>query len=155
MGNRLILNHFSSEPFELVDKTYENISQFKPEGLWLCKDNDWYDFAINGVRSHEEMKYKTTFEVDTHNVRLIKNHDELIKFHNAFPAIGSLNDIFLYGLLNWKKVSEQYDGVIISPYKRIGIINGNYIPWHESWDVASGCFWNTRCLRFIECNEYH
>lgn len=154
LGNRLILNHFSSEPFELVDMTYENTSQFKPEGLWLCKDNAWYDYAIHGVRSHEEMKYKTSFEVDMSNVRLIKNHDELFKFHNSFPSIvDSVTELLLPGLLNWKQVAKQYDGVIISPYKKIGFNTDNYISWHEAWDVASGCFWNLKCLRMIECYE--
>jgi hypothetical protein len=151
----MILNHFSSEPLQLVDKIYNNTSQFKPSGLWLSKDDQWYEYAINGVRSHSQMRYKTVFEVDTSNVIVLKNSEELLEFHNSFPAIISGAPYLLtYSLLNWPKVAEQYDGVVISPYQKIGMINGTLIAWHESWDVSSGCFWNIKCLKMIECFEF-
>ena len=43
-------------------------------------------------------------------------------------------------LIDWEKVSQDYDGIEICPYllgKRMTI------DWYYSWDVSSGCIWRS------------
>jgi hypothetical protein len=50
--------------------------------------------------------------------------------------------------IDWYRVAEQYDGIIITPYiyeRRLT----EYTTWYYSWDCASGCIWNGKAIANI------
>ena len=51
-------------------------------------------------------------------------------------------NIIYYYYINWVKVSKDYGGIETCPFlwKRKGYL------WYGSWDVASGCIWNTKAI---------
>lgn len=145
----MILNHFSSEPFDLDYSRQYKESSFKPNGLWLCEGDEWWAVAISGLRSAEEMKYKTSFKVDISDVVILTNKQEIIEFHKKYKVNNS--PIPFPDLLNWEAVKKDYNGILITPYNKIPILTEGYCSWHAAWDLSGGCIWNMHCLEKIDC----
>ncbi len=50
--------------------------------------------------------------------------------------------------LDWAKVAEHYDGLIIAPYQWSRRYDGP--SWYYGWDCASGCIWNLDAIAAVE-----
>jgi hypothetical protein len=59
-------------------------------------------------------------------------------------------DLGRMSYIDWPRVAERFDGVIIAPYQwkhRLELM------WYYGWDCASGCIWNARAVSCFEVAE--
>ena len=53
--------------------------------------------------------------------------------------------------IDWPKVAERYDGIIIAPYQWSRRLDGPM--WYYGWDCASGCVWRARAVLELKSME--
>ena len=153
----MTLSHFTGMPF-VFDPTRiyrQSVGlNYKPNGLWLSDESEygWKKWCTD--QDYGSPDYETKFNVDTKNVLVLssgKMIDDFTKEYSKSRQIGGIQDMpssnFMgSNLIEWGRVIERYDGIIISPY--VWECRVKYI-WYNPWDCASGCIWNLACL--TEC----
>ena len=115
--------HVSIYPLEEFVNTHENENSWvgvgnntiykNPIGLWVSCGNSWQKYIGDTPNQWSIATY--IYEVSLSNsVLYIHNIKEFEKFINTYKN----NDKFLdiKNVINWKKVKEDYDGLIICPY---------------------------------------
>lgn len=156
------LIHYSGKEIEkLIDlKLDQNINfhSAKPLGLWVSVEGisdehnlNWKQWCESEEFHLEYLKY--AYEVilkENANILYLKTSDEIIGFHAKYPK--SLfkemndwkhNDTYQ---IDWAKVAEKYQGIIISPYQwdcRLSCDSS----WYYGWDCSSGCIWDIDCIK--------
>ena len=158
------LYHYSGSPIEsLHDSFYvghrlgwPEEGSMKPVGLWISvkegEDKDsWFDWCVAEQFRLENLKHKYLIKLAKDaKILHLKTSEEIRYFSLEFcandpgcnnrKAIYSRSSDFVYSI-NWKKIKEKYDGIIISPYQwqcRLESLTS----WYYPWDCASGCIWN-------------
>lgn len=162
----MILIHYSQQPFpDLVTKRLIPDNRHSPGGLWLTDESanrSWKHVVSCGAKSDpvEWLKfaqstcYKTYFQIISQelvNVKHIKNRDELLQFTQDY---GDLEPRACHpeqkpGLhIQWEQVRQDYKGILIIPY--LASMSHRACKPETHWyrfDCASGCIWDTSCLR--------
>jgi hypothetical protein len=88
--------------------------------------------------------------VPTHPLQQMK--DTKKKMQDALTGLKSLtsymdNNNLCDRIINWNWVMGIYKGIIINPY----LYERRYTYlWYNGWDCASGCIWDTNCIKSIE-----
>ena len=140
---------------------YQNELNYKPSGLWYEIKEGAFNWAVLTWGDHI---YK--LEVKTKNICKIKNYDDLLKFNNKYKGkITNREDLLEYPegkkhtLINWEKVSKDYDGFEITKYNKIkDCIKKNFpypkdfykFSWFFTIDFNSGCIWNLDAVKKVE-----
>ena len=143
----MVLQHFSAKPFRLNrSKIYLQRTDFKPEGFWVSDESKegWKQWCqAEGFRV-DTLKYCFEITLDPKKLLIIKTAKQLEKFNAEYG---------IERLIDWRRVSKEYQGVLITPYQwkfRHGFI------WYYTWDCASGCIWDLRGIkkkRLVKNNE--
>ncbi len=157
-----ILTKYSKEDFKFdPDKKYcsralENLHylNIKPAGMWLSDDSDygWPKWCEEQEFNLEGLTIKKTFEITDISKILVLDTDEKIiafnkKYTISFPDYDSKLFKFL-AYLDWKRISKEYAGVLISPYSwELRLAPG--FMWYYGWDCASACVWDLSVLKEI------
>jgi hypothetical protein len=146
-------SHYWTEPFEFDNtRTYDQKDvrggYGKPRGFWLSVDgpDDWKAWCESNEWRTEALEFRMAFTVSPDaDVLVLTNVDELVAFADEYGVIehGSLHNI------DWVKVAERYDGIIIAPYIWPYRLELDYI-WYYGWDCASGCFWNLKMIEPVK-----
>lgn len=135
---------------------------FKPDGLWYAKDNEWKDWAKKNLKRKYKYHYKisiyltTLDKPDKTKILKIYTMNELIKFTIKFGKKKS-SPISDFILIDWKKVAKKFGGIEIKILKYIDIseidkyfkTEQTSLMWNYSFDIASGCIWNMKSIRDI------
>lgn len=143
----MILIHFSNRPFIMEEKSYEQKIAIKPNGLWLSDESQkdsWFNWCQQEQFNLKNLKHRTEFDVDTKHIFLIENEKELKAFNDIYAAPIDPTSTFLWP--KWDKLSQNYKGIIISPYQFKFRFDLNFL-WYYGWDCASGCIWDLSCLK--------
>lgn len=116
----------------------------KPAGLWLSVEGEssWEDWCREESFS-DARSYTHKFHIElkeTANILTITNKEQLDDFSRNYgraPIPG-------FTWINWSKVSEKYDGIVIAPW-----IGGYGDPrhWYSGWDIASAAVWNLGAIK--------
>ncbi len=116
---------------------------FKPKGLWLSYENEWFEWCEKEEFSTCNLNtcniYSTKLKYD--NLYIIKTLDDLIILNKKYPSEYSID---------WKKLSSEYDGIIFQNYYKLkkDFMKGNYygtnLIWFMGVDVNSACIWNPK-----------
>lgn len=147
------LSHFSPEiistitPIEVVQEI-----NHKPHGFWLSVDGeqDWRDWCEAEEFRLERLRFRHKIELASRaKILHISNPLELINFTNEYR--GSHNS-YTYRIIDWNKVANQFDGIIIAPYQWEMRLDFDY-GWYYTWDCASGCVWKNEAIQSIEFVE--
>lgn len=109
----------------------------KPIGLWYATNNEWKEFCNELGETNNSFTYKVIIP-DDFKLLVIDTLDKLLEFNEKF---GFDERGFGMIMIDWEKVSKEYDGIEISPYQ-YNKVNGLNFSWYYGWDVASGCLWN-------------
>jgi hypothetical protein len=154
------LNEISDESYKLIEEkysdskliiskndsiTYEKKEQrwkegFKPEGLWYGIGTSWLDWVrIEMPEWEDEHVFK--IDVDKSKMLIIDTLEDLYLFTDKYSGSD--------GLIYWKLVATEYDGIEISPYIREAR-DDERTWWYYPWDVASGCIWGEGVITNIE-----
>ena len=140
------------------DKRNQRIS-LKPNGFWYSCGDDWYNWIKREKMTKYLHKYIQQININNNVMTDIRNKDKnkllIIKNVKDFDIFnkryGKLQDyllpiidnfVMINQYIDWIKVSKDYGGIEICPYF---ISRNNYV-WYNSWDVASGCIWNTKAI---------
>jgi len=141
-------SHYWSEPFKFDNtRTYNQDDRGgygKPRGFWLSVDgpSDWKEWCESNEWRTEALAFRMPFVVSPDaNVLMITNSDELVAFDAEY---GTVDHGFIHNI-DWPKVAERYDGIVIAPYIWPYRLAPDFL-WYYSWDCASGCFWNLQMI---------
>ncbi len=129
--------------------------ELKPTGLWYAIGSSWVDWCISedfgGLG-------KYIYEVELNpkaNILFLTTKKEVFSFSKKyrrqdafFKQMEKSLKEFASIYVDWKKVSEDYDGVEVNPYFRPLRIGHNLI-WYYGWDVSSGCIWKAKTKKRI------
>jgi len=127
----------------------------KPSGLWVSVDgdDDWAAWCQSEQFGLETYKFKQRITLRSNSLigicepagRGVLHLDapiQILRFDEIYAS-----DESRYGGINWAKVMDDYDGIIIAPYQWSLRLDGPF--WYYSWDCASGCIWNTEVIENI------
>lgn len=128
----------------------------KPFGLWYGFGKNWLNWS---GRNRDKKEYIHEIEINDLNIFKISNDEGLSDFSKKYAAtglssriygtdtdVGIGSEFFRHSFINWKKVSDEYDGIEINPRMMCCNPKGEIIHWYYGWDVASGCVWNSDCF---------
>jgi len=110
----------------------------KPGGFWFGVGAEWVDWTESEMPQWKGDNLYAV-EVDEKQCVVIENERDLRMFHNEFRTPN--------GMINWEKVARQYKGIIMKSY--IPSARMQY-PWYYTWDIASGCVWDTSAIKQVE-----
>lgn len=135
--------------FKREDGRTERID--KPAGFWVSVEgpDDWAHWCT----SESFGLGKRTFEV------LLSPNANILCLNSALDI-----DLFTqeYGMgypglprlsmsnpgIDWKRVAEKHQGIIITPYIWSRRLDGG-ASWYYGWDCASGCIWDAEAIAEI------
>ena len=151
-----LVHHSAAEITEIlpIDVTPRGKAAYKPNGFWISTDgaDSWQqwclaeDFCLSKL-SHI---HDVTLRRDSRVLHL-RTGDELLAFTRkyAYPLIPGISS---YKAINWRRVAETYQGLLIVPY-----IWECRMPeetfWYYGWDCASGVIWDVQAIESITLRE--
>jgi hypothetical protein len=149
-----------------------NYVYFNPEGLWISCGSSWYKYLVSENEYFMDwlnFKYTYDIEIDKTNVLHIKTLKGLIKFHYKYI---NKND---YHILNWNKIKDKYDGLIICPFlgykiwkkyqpdlhihknttkyinqsigKNLKKYPSFFLEWYRHWEAGTGVIWKKNAVK--------
>ena len=148
-GSEIYL-HYSEKPMPRLKR--ERVPQinpdtFKPEGIWITDDSDenWAWFCRREKFRREGLRHVATVYVDPTNLLYLRTPGELDSFTReySYPA----GTPWRIGI-DWNRVSEKYDGIMIFPYQWSRRLSGD-TSWYYGWDCASGCIWDGKSIKKV------
>jgi hypothetical protein len=151
----MILSHYSAQPLAFdPERIYpQNSDVFKPIGFWLSDDGDhgWKTWCGEEDWNVGALAYRADFEIlPGANILHLSTAEAIRAFtkthglpYPRWPS-GSYIDV-----IDWTRVRQLYDGIIISPYQWDCRLNYD-VHWYYSWDCASACIWNLRAIRSVD-----
>lgn len=150
MPDEMKLGHYSKNPVDRLElKSQTNLrTAFKPRGLWfeVEGDQDWKEWATaeEFVDISAQYHYRIIPSLGTKLLH-IQSVAELDEFHEEFKSPERLYPGSPDEYIDWVKVSESWDGIIIAPYQWSRRLSSDPCShWYYGWDCASGCLWNPK-----------
>lgn len=131
----------------LQDRTYEQGSSMKPNGLWYAKGNSWMEFMRTEVSEMvENAKYVYAIGFDKSKVVSITSGRQAERVTYMFKNY-ELSQRANVDIVDWDRMTKiGKGGVEFIPYDR-GYMSANYrMVWYSGIDVPSGCIWDTSIL---------
>jgi hypothetical protein len=119
-------------PVEQQDRPY-----MKPNGLWYAVGLEWIEWVENEM-PHWIGNVFYKIEVNPNKILHLKTRVEIMEFSAKFRADGKMPTMDRDTFIDWKRVSEIYSGIEISPYQYS--LRFTFM-WYYGWDVTSGCIW--------------
>ncbi len=158
MGS-VVLSHFSKETL-VIDQEFPRRYDYpvmKPFGLWLSDESDetsWSSWCADNAPELIQDKTETFVAVRTDNILHLRSNVDVDKFTKDFARQDSKYNepsgkhVFIYDI-DWDRVYLEYDGILITPHQWQRRLT-NHTAWYNSWDCASGCFWNMDILEIVK-----
>ena len=116
--------HFLHFSFGKIEKINDIVGQkswdegektvyYNPVGLWLSYGDSWLEYVNKYIKNPSMWNlFNYIYDVEVNDtVLIIKSRQELYNFIDKFK---NSNDIIkIYDVINWKKVMDTYNGLII------------------------------------------
>lgn len=130
----------------------------KPDGLWFCAaetpDGGWEEFVRSKVRagdpgfSLDQIKCLTRVEFRTPSrVLFICASEAFDLFNERYSQVSDetlkrTRDVFRNApRIDWPRVANDFDAIVIAPFRTDRLRDDPKFKWYRCWDVASGCVW--------------
>ena len=113
------------------------IGMWKPRGLWYACGSSWKDWVLGPMGSpHWYDSYNHLYEIviNPQNVLFVTTAKEFEEFQDQYL---SKKDRWKTAV-DWPRISRQYAGIEICPYRP----EFRMEDWYNPWDAASGCIWH-------------
>ncbi len=120
----------------------------KPSGLWISVEDDygWADYCRSVDCYIKTLEYSFKIELNpTAHILELRNYANLIAFTEEYKIDDRNGRNKRISNIDWIKIAEIYDGIIIAPLRNYASIN-TALDWHSSWDCSSGCMWGEQAL---------
>lgn len=125
----------------------------KPSGFWYSCYNDRYNWTqIEGMFQHKyihkiNINSKVLTDIENKNkdkILVIDNINDFDIFNRRYGHLDKNDHNMKWKnyLVTWDKVSKDYGGIEICPY----LTQRKHYLWYNTFDVASGCIWNTKTI---------
>lgn len=85
----------------------------------------------------ESYEYVFSVELDYSNILKIDTSNKFKDFHNKY---------FNGNGIDWNRVSKDYKGIEIIPYRYEFRMEYLY-SWYYTWDIPSGCIWDLSAMK--------
>jgi hypothetical protein len=155
------LSHYTATPFTLdrqrvYAQSVPPYTYSKPVGLWVSADgpDDWYSWCVSEEFRLDRLECRSivTLAPDA-NMLVLTSPEAILEFEEKYgdedptlgPILGSR-----YVAIDWPRVTQEYDGIIIAPYQWSLRYHCNF---YYPWDVASGCIWNLNAIASTRAGE--
>jgi len=143
--------HYSGKPVHAVESASQDGVRFKPNGFWFSieGENDWKSwceiekFQLQNLAFVHELTFKRNA-----NILWLKGPSQIDLFHAQYTARPYDRD-FAPNYIDWKRVAEKHQGIVIAPYCWARRLDGPAHDWYYSWDCASGCLWDASAIERI------
>ena len=146
------LLHYSTKLLESVHSCEQNgrlASYVKPVGLWVSVtgEDDWPTWCFDNDCFLERLAFahEIILSPDARVLRLA-GIAEIDAFAERFGTCTDTTYPLVSFAINWTRVAEEYQGIIIAPYcyhRRLEAM------WYYGWDCASGCIWDAAAVESI------
>lgn len=151
------LLHFSHAPLYSVNAAAQIAEpDTKPEGLWVSVGPSWLEWCRAESFALDRFEHVTRIVLaDDARILRVAGPLELDDFNHEFrgPSRGYPHETDRD--IEWARVAERYDGIVIAPYvweRRLSMNHdGEHYNWYYGWDVASGCIWHPRAIASLDC----
>ena len=128
----------------IYDEEQDREWRKKPSGLWFSLGASWISWFGNPYSGPDTWALKRLQWI-THIYRIylaksvlkIYTVEEFDKFEKEYARTNKKG-------VNWRKVAQQYDGILIRHQKNRGIDDSH---WYNGWDVSGGCMWRRSGIR--------
>jgi len=152
--------HYSDELIDAVRPAcYIQELNHKPHGFWFSVEHqhenlNWKQWCESEEFALEKLKYPHLLHLHNNaNILCIKSIEDMFTFNKLYLEIpdklkGHNFRIITNFHINWKKVSSDYDGIIITPYQWTCRLHNDFF-WYYTWDCSSGCVWNLEVIKSI------
>ena len=142
------LLHYGAEPVGKLElRNQEKCRVFKPNGFWVSVGDSWKEWCESECFGLKRLECVSKIILKpTANILTLTSPEQLDEFSREYGE----EKISIYFEIDWAKVANEYDGIIITPYiyeRRLELM------WYYGWDCASGCIWNTDCIQSITLQE--
>lgn len=147
--------HYSRQPFRGPVKDSFQIGGRadrgdKPNGLWFSvegRDDGWRqwceaeNFNVDALAHQTEIVFR-----DDAKLLCLSSAGTIDIFTHEYGTIPpyAVSDLYQKGdAIDWPRVAEEYEGIIISPYCWRARLDTR---WYYGWDCASGVVWCARAV---------
>lgn len=132
---------------DLCSRTYLQRAASKPTGFWYGIDNSWIDWCESEmpewVTPH---RYK--LDIDMSKVLVVDTIEKMRDINKHVVNTDEYFHKFNYDV-DWAYFEKKgYKGIEIPRYMYELRMNHDFF-WYYSWDVASGCIWDTSIIKSI------
>ncbi len=152
------LIHYTSDEFKLEPLKYDQSDlhwQAKPNGLWFSVEGDydwkWWcegeEFRLYNLKVCYELELKKDAKI-----LYLETPEEILDLAKQYPFLNKVWDGDRTYEIDWNKVKEKYQGIIIAPYQWSCRLNPD-CNWYYGWDCASGCIWDISCIEEFKLME--
>ncbi len=118
--------------------------EHKPQGFWYACGTEWLDLVTReDWKSHHGDHFYNVILKPGANILRLSSPKDIDKFDAKYATHDHPRGI------DWSEVAEKYDGIEICPHqddRKFSTTGG----WYQTWDVASGVFWNADVVEGIE-----
>jgi hypothetical protein len=137
--------HYSETDFDTSKIFSQSNTNNKPNGIWLAKGNEWFNWARSNLFKIYSHKYGVE-SIDKDKILRIETLKDIEDFLKKY----TITNIFNQKCINWSKVAEAYSGIYIN-YKALYTLSLNfkYEPFDmliQSLDVDSLVVWDLNVL---------
>lgn len=134
----------------------------KPRGFWITDDGEdcWRTWCLSERFGVECLSHKHEIILDESRVLILRSEGEVRAFARKYRGEmvwGPPHQPEKYRdvIVDWKKVSTEHAGVIITPYQW-GLRLRPDFSWYYCWDCSPGCIWDVNAIidvRLIEVDH--
>lgn len=118
----------------------ESYTFSKPDGLWYALGDAWGQYLKKFDKEiYKKYHYIASLNIDYTNILKIDSSQKFEDFHKNYSIKRNFGPA-----IDWKKVSEDYKGIEIIPYRPD--FRHIYM-WYNTWDLASGCIWDLSVIK--------
>jgi len=130
-------------------------TDLKPEGVWYGCGDSWLKWMSREVPKWlDAVNYIYELELDQEFILTITNEEQFKRFEREYwgrapwQGRGGWTDTGppdgQFEMIEWDTLIGQYDGIEICPYLQQFRMSNSQ--WYYTWDVASGCIWDSESL---------
>lgn len=113
----------------------------KPRGLWYACGRGWMTWAVN-ANWNAAFNFVYRLRINDACLLRVTSLDEFEAFEDVYATVKVRDMLFP----DWRQIAaEGFVGFEICPFWK-----ARYITWYYTWDVASGCIWDTRAICDVE-----
>jgi hypothetical protein len=157
--SELELRHYASKPFVFDrDRVYEQKKPHgfgKPVGFWVsvAGADDWAAWCESEGYGIGGFEHRVTLDPGA-NVLVIDTPSDIEAFHEKYSVETEFEararSLFPRATwpVDWRKVVQDFDGLVIAPYQYSLRFDGP--EWYYGWDCASGCIWSAHAVLSVE-----